>query len=193
VEEEIIKSALEIAMEKISALPELTAEEIAAQKEKEFGPVGEAIAKKFLNGTISESEFLGELDKYRGDEGHIVRRTIISSLCREICLDNDEVFAARALTGFGRMIPEKIYVFEHAKKDFQQILSEFRQEKEKKFRESDTLTRLSMRKIGIFGSAIRPNLSENKQWQQAIDKIRQDFEPRLKNLRNALMQELQFQ
>ena len=54
--EEKIKSALEIAMEKVSDLPELTREEIEEQKEKEYGPVGDAVAKKYLSGTISDGE-----------------------------------------------------------------------------------------------------------------------------------------
>jgi hypothetical protein len=49
VEEERIKSAFEIAMERISDLPELTPEEIAAQNEKKYGPIGKVIAGNYVN------------------------------------------------------------------------------------------------------------------------------------------------
>ena len=76
--EEGIKSALEIAMEKISRLPELTPEEIAGQKEREYMPIGEALCQRYLNGAITDKDLSFELEKCHGDKEHIVRRTLVS-------------------------------------------------------------------------------------------------------------------
>lgn len=193
VEEERIKSALEIAMERISRLPELTPEEVAAQKEKEFGPVGEAMAKRYLNGTIPGSELRAELHRYRGEQRQIIRRAMITSLCQEIRLDNDPEAAQAALKGMSETIPEKTSFFEQAGRDFTVILSEFGQEKDIKSREFEVFARERMRNIGISGPAIRPNLNEEKQWRQELSRIQQTYEPRLESLKSMLMRELQTQ
>src|SRR5512137_2431855 len=55
-EEEGIKSAFELAMERISGLPKLTPEEKAEQKEREYAPIGTSIAVKYMDGALADSE-----------------------------------------------------------------------------------------------------------------------------------------
>ena len=134
-EEERIKSAFEIAMERISALPELTAEEIAAQKEKQYRPVGEAIAVRYLNGLISVEEVASELEKYRDEQKRIVERALISSLCSALLIEGNPESAARALCGISRIRPEKRSLVEKAANDFQTIRQEFARETNEKSNE----------------------------------------------------------
>jgi predicted component of type VI protein secretion system len=190
-EEERIKSALEIAMEKVSGLPELTAEEIAEQREKEYGPIGEAIAKKFLGGTLADGEILAELSRYSQEPRRIVRRELVAGLCRELRLDNERETAGRALSGMKQLASEKRGLFEAVAKDFLNIFSEFIEKKEKKFREFELLARELIENLGISGSAVRINMNENETWKQELNRIRESYEPRLKKLRNVLTQGLQ--
>jgi hypothetical protein len=44
----------------------------------------------------------------------------------------------------------------------------------------------SLKALGISGSAIRPNLNENEQWKQEVERLRQSFEPKLEQLRQSL-------
>ena len=87
-EEERIKSALELAMERVAGLPELTPEEIAEQKEKEYRPVGETLGNKYLQGVIDGREMASELSQYRGEPARIVGKSLVSCLRSSIRLDD---------------------------------------------------------------------------------------------------------
>jgi len=48
-----------------------------------------------------------------------------------------------------------------------------------------------MGKLGISGSAPRPNLNENGEWQQELKRMRQSYESELETIRTRLLRELQ--
>jgi hypothetical protein len=193
VEEERIKSAFEIAMERISALPELTPEEIAAQKEKQYSPIGEAIAGKYLNGFISEDEIADEAEKCQGEQKQIVMRALVSSLCRAMHIGGGPDSVARALKGISRVAPGKAPLIEKAGEDFRSILGEFEQEKQMRSVEFQEAAAKKMRELGISGAAVRPNLNENEAWQNELGKLRQAYESRLSVLRGSVLQEVSSQ
>jgi hypothetical protein len=185
VEEEKIKSALEIAMEKVARLPGLTPEEIAAQKEKEYGPIGEALCLKYLKGTLSGRDLPSELDKYRGDEGRIVRRALILSLCRSIQFE--DVRKARiAMEGIALLAAGDGNGMEEARRDFEQILGEVDRETQKTLRTFESSAKARLKSLGISGSAIRLNPNADPDWLQELARIRQAFEPRMEKLRVRL-------
>jgi hypothetical protein len=188
VEEERIRSALEIAMERISALPELTPEDIAAQKEKEFGPKGEAIAARYMSGLLDDEELFAELDKHRAIQRQIVRHALISSLCQTLRLDGDMTLAGKALSGFSRIAPGKASVIGKAASDYQSIVHEFDREKQ---RQSEEIEAMALQPLGISGTAVRCNPSENAHWLEALNKLRRAYEPKLERLRDTLMKDLQ--
>jgi len=187
VEEERIKSAFEIAMERISALPELTPEEIAAQKEKQFGPVGEALAGKYLSGLVNDDELQVELGKRESGQRQIIRRALISSLCRNLQLEGDLSAAGKALSGLRRIAPEKETIIGKAAEEYKSIVHEFDQEKK---RQSQAIESSALRPLGISGTAVRCNSAENTHWLDELKKIRQAYEPRLETLRVSLSDEL---
>lgn len=188
--EEGIKSALEIAMEKISGLPDLTPEEIARQKEREYIPIGEALCQRYLDGAITDKDLPFELGKCHGDKEHIVRRAMVSSLCRSIQLENVPN-ANRALKGIMLLFAGENKAVESLTGDFQRILEEFERDREGKYGEFQAQARNRLNKLGISGSAIRINPHEDKFWQAELRRIRHRYEPRLSNLRKILIQEFQ--
>ena len=189
-DDEGIKSALELAMERISALPQLTPQEIAEQKERENAPVGTAIAVKYLNGTLSAAELPVELGRYEGERQRVIRRAMVASLCREMRFGNTPEDARKALLGAATVAPEKSGLCEEAAKSFEQILCEYETAKEKRLGEFAALAGQKMRELGISGSAVRPNLNENEEWQRAVSEMRQAYEPKLDKLRNELLRRI---
>jgi hypothetical protein len=186
VEEERIKSALEIAMERISALPELTPEDIAEQKEKQYGPVGEAMAGRYLSGAITEDELSGELNKHT-DQRQIVCFGAVSALCRSLRLDEDPEITARALRGLDRIALGKTSLIEKAGEEFRAVLREFELEIRTQLQGIESLV---LEPLGISGSAVRCNPAVNEPWLEKLGKIRQSHEPRLEKLRAGLLREL---
>ena len=185
-EEERVKSALEIAMERISALPELTPEEIAEQKEKQYGPVGEAVAGRFLSGAITEDELPEELNKHT-DQRQIVWFGAVSAFCRTLRFEEDPAITGRALKGLHRIAPGKKSLIEKAGVEFRAVVEEFEQEIHK---EAQGIESLVLEPLGISGSAVRCNPAVNGQWLEKLAKISQAYEPRLEKLRAGLSQEL---
>jgi hypothetical protein len=191
VKEERIKSALEIAMEKLSDLPELTPEEIQEQKEKEYSPVGEALAKKYLSGAISDGELRVELARHTGEPGEIVRYALAESFCRELHLENDMEISGRALKGLKLLVSGKIKAVERIGNEFREIIEEFDRKTEEDSGQFEVLAIERLGKLGIAGSAIRPNMNEDEHWKEYLHEIQNVFEPRLEDIRNRLMRELQ--
>jgi hypothetical protein len=188
VEDERVKSALEIAMERISALPGLTPADIAAQKEKEFGPKGEAIAARYMSGLLDDGELTAELDKHRTNQWQIVRRGLISSLCQTLQLGGDLVLAGKALNGLCRVAAGKSSLIGEAASEYQSIVHEFDREKRKQSAEIEATV---LQPLGISGTAVRYNPSENARWLEGLKELRRAYEPKLERLRDALMKELQ--
>ena len=177
-------------MERISGLPELTPEEIAEQKEKEYAPQGTAIAVKYLDGVLSADELPAELKRFSGEPQAIVRRALVSALCREIQLEKGPDSATRALDGLAQLAPPQSNLAAEAGKNYFELLGRFDSAKEKSLREFGNSASEPMKALGISGSAVRPNLNENELWKQELDRIRQSFEPELDRLVARLAREL---
>ena len=101
--EDRIKSAREIAMERLARMPALTPEELNEQREKEYGPRGKGIAGRYLDGPLRSSDLAGELRRYQGKEGEVVRKAFVSALCDAISL-RDEAKSVRAIEGINAQI-----------------------------------------------------------------------------------------
>jgi hypothetical protein len=188
--EEEIKSALEIAMERISGLPQLTPEEIVEQKEKEYKPIGETLCQKYLEGKMTENELSSEVDKRPSVQGRIIRRALILSLSRSIQLE-DPIIAGRALKGLTQVGVQDKGFCEDAGRRLDQIFGDFLQDKNARSREFENLSRERIQNLGVSGSAVRPNLVADESLQAELARIRQAYEPRLEELRNMLLQKLQ--
>ena len=187
-EEERIKSALEIAMERISTLPRLTPGEIAEQKEKEYGPLGEALCRKYLDGIVTADKLPAELARYGTEQKPVVQRALIRALWQSIHFE-DGPSARTALSGIALLNGGKAALLEEAGKSFQRIFDEFEREKQEKLHEFAALANEELKRIGVSGSAVRLNLKHNESWQQELSRIRQSYEPKLKDLKDRLLQE----
>jgi hypothetical protein len=188
-EEESIKSALEIAMERVSRLPELTPEEIAEQKEKEFKPIGQAIGSKYMQGQIAEDELKEELKYHQGEKGEIVRRAMIAGLCQSIQLD-DVAQATKALQGLSALKKDESEFWEGIQKSFLHIRRDYEREKQVIYKKYETILKEKWEIAGICGSAIKPNLVENKDWQGALNGLSRAYGSKLKEIRNKLTDKL---
>jgi hypothetical protein len=189
VEEERVKSALELAMERISAMPELTPEEIAAQKEKEYGPIGTALAVKYMSGAIDADDLPAELNRHAPDRRQVIRRALVSNLCRGILAEGPMETVMKALNGMLRIAPERRDLVATMEKKIFEIFGEFKAAEEKGFREFSELAYEKLRGLGITGSAVRPNMTESEEWKEKLGRIKQACEPKLEKIKKLLIDE----
>ena len=187
-EEERIKSALEIAMERISGLPRLTPEEIAAQKEREYGPIGVSLAHRYLEGALQVNQLRAEAERHEGEQGRIVRRVLLRTLGGRIRLD-DASGARQALAGMALFMADKELSGE-AEGRLRDILDAYERDKAERAREFESIARGGLLKKGICGSAVRPNLEQDEGWRQELVRIQEKYQPGLAKLREMLLQAL---
>lgn len=189
-EDEGIKSALELAMERISSLPQLTPQEIAEQKERDNTPVGNALAARYIAGLLSESELPIELSRFDGERRQIILRAMLASLCREIRLGNSPAIARKALLGAAALVPQANSICEESMAGFERILEEFEAAREKRSVEFSARAGRRINELGIRGSSVRPNLNEDEEWKQVLEEIGRECEPKLESLRNELLRKI---
>ena len=183
-EEEKIKSALEISMEKVAKMADLTPQEIREQKEREYGPRGEVTASRYLSHVIKNTDLAVELSKYQGEEGEIVRKAFLSSLCRAIQL-NDADKSRRAIAGIQTLDIQ--FDFEGVKGEFEEISSAFDREREKTYQKLEESQREILNGLGISGSAVRPNVKEKADFQNELNQMRAPYDMRIDKLKDKML------
>jgi hypothetical protein len=140
------------------------------------------MAGRYLSGLIGIEELAAEMSKYRDEPKQIVQQALISSLCSAIQVDGDPGTATRALDGISLVKPEKRALLEKADQDFHSIRHEYEREINEKLEKFGAAAIKAMRALGIKGSAVRPNLNENPDWQRELVKIRKKYESKLTSL-----------
>ncbi len=181
--EDRIKSAREIAMERLAGLSALTPEEMDEQREKEYGPRGVAIAQKYLDGPLRSGELTGGLKRYRGKDGEAVRKAIVSTLCESIGL-RDQAQSVKAIDGIAA-VAGKVDLGEMTR-EMEVISGEFRQREEQRRAVYEDLGREKLNDLGISGSAVRPNVAGSEDWQQELAGIEARYGERIGAIRESL-------
>jgi hypothetical protein len=154
-----IKSAWEIAMEKVEKLGKLPPEELRRQKEKKYALIGQALADKYLGG----------LDLWQ----------------QAIELRNYERLA-RIMEGIS-YLKEGGKVGEIAE-EIKQLLQEYKQAEQKEKEEMEKSGRGILHQLRISGNAIGAvNPKAIGEWQQELDRLAQPYRDRLEPLRQRLL------
>ncbi|MFC1906968.1 hypothetical protein ACFLW8_02670 [Chloroflexota bacterium] len=182
-EDPVIKSALEIAMEKIARMQKLTSEEIIEQQEREYKPRGEAITGKYMGSMLKAADLDTGLDKYHSAEREIVKKAILSSLVQSISLENNEK-SQRAIAGMIMLAPK--VDLEEISTEVSAILAEFLQEKDRKYIMYEAAEQEKLRRLGISGSAIKAKLNGTQDWQNVLQETHQIYDLRLTNIKGKL-------
>ena len=182
-QEDRIKSAREIAMERLASMPALTPEELNEQREKEYGPRGTGIAARYLDGALRDSDLEGELRRYQGKEGEVVRKAFISTLCASISLRN-EAKGVKAIEGIavvagGADLGEM-------KREVTAIAGELRHQEEQRRAAYEDRERQKLARLGISGSAVRPNVAASEEWQEELAGIESGYRERIESIGEAL-------
>ena len=182
-EDKRIKSALEIAMERAACMPDLTQEELAEQKEREYRPRGAAIAQRYLEGALKERDLQTELSKYKEQEGGIVKRAFLLTLKQSIKVESKSM-SLRALDGINVVEPSAD--FAEIRQQVEAIFDEFGRQIERQIKRYETLEKERFQDLGISGSAVKPNLEESQAWQVELKRIQSEYDSKISELKENL-------
>ena len=179
-----IKSAWEIALEKVEKLGKLSPEELKRQQEEKYALIGQVLADKYLGG-LDLWQLEVELDKYSGEERVLLRKVVASKLAQTIELGNYE--------RLGRVIEGISYLKQKEKSreigdEIGQLFQEYKQAEQKGREEMEKSAREILHQLRISGSAIGAvNPKAIGKWQQDLDRLAQPYRERLEPLKQKLI------
>jgi hypothetical protein len=180
-----IKSAWELAMEKVDKLGKLSPEELRQQKEDKCRSIGQGLAEKYLSGS-SLRDLKIELDKQKGEERELVRMALASRLIDAIELGDAERLAKveEAISGLKLKAKEGLAAISG---EIEQLFAEYREAEQKKRREVEAAARGVLHQLRISGSAIGSvNPEVVPEWKSELDKIAQPYRERLDDIKARL-------
>ena len=180
-----IKSARELAMERLAKISGLTPEEQAEQREKEYGPRGAAIAHKYLQDKIRSREIKSELEHYQGKNRIAVKKGLVSALCDAVVIW-DGAGSVKAIDGLSAVIDKA--ELSGIRQDVETITRDFIGEAEQRRTEYTELARQKLTGKGISGSAVWPNVAEDDDWRQELKKIGAGYSEKFEPVKERLCQ-----
>jgi hypothetical protein len=175
-----VKSAFEIAMERVQKLGSLSDEEKRKLKEEELGAGGKALAERYLSG-LSLRDLDIELGRHAEADRSAVRCYAVSRLLEAIDLgntqDDDRILSAiEHLSGDSGLV--------RVVKD---ILSEYHEAMERAKRENwgrlEAAKRNELALRGISGSAVEPVVETSPEWLQIRGRRYSSYQERLEDLK----------
>lgn len=179
-ENEKIKSALEIALEKAQKLGALSEEERQRLRDEELVAAGEALAKRYLNGLPLRDIDL-ELGKRREEDRQIISRNLLSSLVDNIDMEHI-AGAERILAAIQHLSGDSGVV-----QSMRDLLREYQSATEKAWRENgsalEAAKRGELELKGISGSAVDPAIETSPEWLQIRHRLDTDYQERLEEIK----------
>jgi hypothetical protein len=180
-----IKSAWELAMEKVDKLGKLSPEEVRQQKEDRARSIGQGLAEKYLSG-LALRDLKLDLDKHKGEERELVRAALASKLIDAIDLGDAERLAKviEAMSGLKLETKDSLAA---GVGGIEGLFAEYLEAEQKKRREVETGARNVLHQLRISGSAIGTvNPEVVPEWKSELDKIAQPYRERLDDIKAKL-------
>jgi len=179
-ENEKIKSALEIALEKAEKLGALSEEERQRLKDEELVAAGEALAKRYLDG-LPLRDIEVELGRRREGDRQGISRNLLSRLVDKIDMEhtagNERILAAiQHLSGDSGVV-----------RSMRDLLQEYEAAMEKARREKQSALEAAKRRglelKGISGSAVDPAIETSPEWLQIRHQLDSHYQQRLEEMK----------
>ena len=173
-----IKSAVELAMEKTKGL-HLSREEKEKLKEEELHSKAQGLVNRFLEVDFHLKEVEKDLAKYDPGQREHMEKLMLHYLCEAINLDRDNDLIFQGIEAFKKTGKTAI-------KKIRDLVEDFRQRREKEYKQAEKVLLKKLERQGISGSAVQPKVEGSQEWQEALDKFKNPFEDQLQDLKKQL-------
>jgi hypothetical protein len=174
-----IKSTLELAMERAKkfAISEKEKEEI---KQKEVLQKATTLFHRYREGHLPLNNILKEIEKMEKKTAITVRESLLSQWIDALSLDDGD---ERILKGIESLKQQSI---KEVKQKFHHLLSQYQGEKEKVKEKVKVQFTEALRKDGIYGNAVEPNLEGGELWKKENEKLDQIYKVKLEEIKEQL-------
>jgi len=182
-ENDRIKSALEIALEKAQKLGGLSEDEKQRQKDEELMTAAEALVKRYLNGLPLKDIDL-EMAKHKEEERSVVGNHVLSRLLNRIYINQDAT-NEKLLAAIEHILPKS-----ELTRNIGDLLREYRTAVDKARQDNlgklEADKRSELEQKGISGSALEPAIETSSEWLQLTEKLNAYYEQRLDEIKRTL-------
>jgi hypothetical protein len=174
-----IKSTLELAMERTKkfAISEKEKEEI---KQKEILQKATSLFHRYREGHLPLNEILKTIEKMEKKTATIVKELLLSQWIDALSLEDDN---ERILRGIESLKQRNI---DEVKQEFHHLLSQYQSEKEKAKEKARIQCIEALRKDGIYGNAVEPNVEKNDLWAKEREKLDLSYKAKLEQIKEEL-------
>jgi methionyl-tRNA synthetase len=169
-----IKSTLDLVLEKTRDLT-LTEEEKRNFERAELDKKVQGIVNRYLDGSSPVSRLREELEGIDGKEADLRYELLARHLVAHFNLDTDNTAIVSAL--------REVVGFDTA--PLVALQREYQAEREDTEKSLTEEAYLALRKKGVSGSAVKPNLNRIPEWGQSLNDLSQRYQERLKAMGNT--------
>jgi hypothetical protein len=174
-----IKSAFELAMEKSKRIV-ISDEEREKFKQKEILQKAMSLFHRYREGHVSLSEILKEIERMKGETKTLVKESLLSQWIDALSLDDDQ---ERLLMGIESLKGQSLG---GVREKFHHILAQCRREREQAKEKIGAQLIETLRKEGIYGSAVDPHVKGGKDFQEGLKAIEDRFRQKIEAIKEAL-------
>jgi hypothetical protein len=174
-----IKSTLELALERTKkmAISEKEKEEI---RQKKLLEKAKGLFHRYRQGHASLNELQKEIERMDEKTSAAVKEFLLSQWLDALSFKDEN---ERLLKGIEWLKNGRI---EEVRERFRQLFSQYREEMQKTKHEVRTQLEEALKREGIEGSAVEPNVNGNLLWKEALEKLDHLYGVKLEEIRKRL-------
>ena len=174
-----IKSTLELALERTKKIT-ISEEEREEIKRKEVLQKATGLFHRYKEGHTPLNEILKEIERMEEKSGNIVKESLLAQWMDALSLNDEN---ERLLKGIESLKDRGINEVTHKLRD---LLSQYQRKKEKVKQEVNVQSIEALRREGIYGTAVEPNIEVDQLWEKELAKLDHFYGERLKEIKEQL-------
>jgi ElaB/YqjD/DUF883 family membrane-anchored ribosome-binding protein len=174
-----IKSTLELALEKTKkmTISEKDKEEI---KRKETLQKVNSLFHRYREGHLSLNEILMEIERMDRKTRPLAKESLLSQWIDALSLNEEDERLLRGIEALkGQEMSEVRIKLNH-------LLSRYRKEREKMNKGTRGQSEEALRREGIYGSAVEPNIEGSEIWKKESEKLDHSYRIELEEIKKQL-------
>jgi hypothetical protein len=174
-----IKSTLELALERTKKVT-ISEKEKDEIKRKEILQKVHGLFHRYQEGYLPLSEILREIERMDQKTKTLAKESLLSQWIDALSLDEEDERLIRGIEALkGQEMSDWSVKLNH-------LLSQYRKEKEEVKQGIRGQSEEALRREGIYGSAVEPNIENDQIWKENLENLNQIYNRKLKDLKDQL-------
>jgi hypothetical protein len=174
-----IKSTLELAMERTKDMT-ISEKEKEQIKKKELEQKVNSLSNRYVEGHLLLNEILKEIGRMDEKTRDTVKEMLLSQWINTLSLKDED---DRVLKGIETVKGEELG---RMREKFRHLLSQYQLEKEKVQQKARARSLEALKKDGIHGSALEPNIEGSDLWKTENEKLDRSYQTKLYEIKEQL-------